>query len=143
MRFCPTRSSTRSGTCASAGPTGAVPGQSRFQTFWEHLTAALALETWGQKFCGQPLALLTDNVAALQLVLDLKGTGPSLAVSRELAWRVAARRWRLGVAHVPSEANQLADALCRLQQGAAVPSELAEAQRTEGADPQKYWVLSS
>ena len=60
------------------------------------------------------LLVCGNNVASLQLVLSHKGKGEIAAVSRELAWRVARGGWRYAVAHLPAEANVLADRLSRL-----------------------------
>ena len=41
----------------------------------------------------------------------MKGTGPLLAVARELAWRKVRQGWRFDVAHIPTEDNDTPDAL--------------------------------
>ena len=68
---------------------------------------------WGDRFTDTPVAVLGDNTGALDNALSLKGRGSMLAVARELSWRQARRRWRFVVGHLPSEHNQVADALSR------------------------------
>ena len=94
-------------------------GLSRHQTFWEFLTLTLAIVRWCPVVDG--LLICGDNVASLQLALSHKGKGEIAAVSRELAWRVARGGWRYAVAHLPAEANVLADRLSRLSDPALPP----------------------
>ena len=47
-------------------------------------------------------------------MLDLKGKGSELAVAREVAWRKARRGWEYALGHLPTEKNNIADALSRL-----------------------------
>ena len=92
---------------------GVVIDDSSHQTFWEFATLLLALCVWGDRFTDTPVAVLGDNTGALDNALSLKGRGSMLAVARELSWRQARRRWRFVVGHLPSEHNQVADALSR------------------------------
>ena len=87
-------------------------GLSKHQTFWEFLTLTLAIVRWCPVI--EDLLICGDNVASLQLALSHKGKGEIAPVSRELAWRVARGGWRYAVAHLPAEANVLADRLSRL-----------------------------
>ena len=77
------------------------------------LALVWALVVWGGHFKEQSLAVLGDNTGALSNALQLKGSGPLLAVARELAWRQAKHGWQFEVGHVPSEDNFVADALSR------------------------------
>ena len=92
----------------------------------------------GLLFCG-------DNVASLQLALSHKGKGEIAAVSQELAWRVARGGWRYAVAHLPAEANVLADRLSRLSDPSLpplgnMPDELEGAARVN-ARLEQLWSL--
>ena len=91
-----------------------VPGDSRRQTFFEVLTFFLALLVRGDAFVDFSIAIFGDNIGALSAALSLKGRGSLLAVARELSWRQARRRWSFEVAHLPSEHNNVADALSRV-----------------------------
>merc|ERR1712194_887625 len=90
-----------------------VPNVAKFQTFWEFATLLMALCTWGDRFVHERVAVLGDNTAALSSSLELKGRGVLLAVARELSWRQHRRRWAFDVGHLPSEHNEVADALSR------------------------------
>ena len=61
------------------------------------------------------LQVVGDNTGALNAALHLKGSGPMLAISRELAWRKARRRWSYVLGHISTEDNGVPDALSRLQ----------------------------
>ena len=104
---------------------GVLPGHSRHQTFWELAALLICLVTWGDEFREECLAVVGDNVASLQCVLALKGRGPLLAISREIAWRQAAFAWKFEVGHIPTEANKLADTLSRLTAPSPAPFPLA------------------
>ena len=116
-------------------------GSSKFQTFWEILTMLLALEQWGDNFLHEEVAVLGDNTGALQNVLDLKGRGPMLAVAREIAWRKARRGWEYRLGHLPSERNNVSDALSRLHENPdAYPHvALKDARRVSAPDVMKLW----
>jgi hypothetical protein len=86
----------------------------KHQTFWEFCTLLLTLVVWGDKYTDHSLHLLGDNTGSLQNALDLKGRGPLLAVAREISWRQARRKWSFTVGHIPSEHNDVADALSRV-----------------------------
>ena len=60
------------------------------------------------------MLIIGDNVLALQNTLDLKGRGPLLAVSREIAWRKVRGRWTYDVGHRPSEHTRVPDTLSRI-----------------------------
>ena len=98
-----------------------VPGDCRHQTFFESLTLLLVLLIWGDDFTTDALAILGDNVGALSTALSLAGRGSLLAVSRELSWRKARRKWSYEVGHLPSEHNVVADALSRVADPSGVP----------------------
>ena len=120
-------------------------GLSKHQTFWEFLTLSLAMVRWCPMLDG--LLICGDNVASLQLALSHKGRGEIAAVSRELAWRVARGGWRYAVAHLPAEANVLADRLSRLSDPSLpplgnMPDELVGAARVN-AKLEQFWSLPS
>ena len=85
----------------------------KHQTFWEFLMVLLVLVRWGCHFVHEEVAILGDNTAALQSLLNLKGKGAMMAIAREVAWRRARERWAFVVGHLPSEHNVVADALSR------------------------------
>jgi hypothetical protein len=91
-----------------------VPGENRFQTFWEFSTLLISLTLWGHWFTTDTLNVLGDNTGALQNALSLKGKGILMALAREVSWRQAKYRWNFRVGHLPSEANVVADALSRV-----------------------------
>jgi len=88
-------------------------GSSRSQSFFEFFMVLVALLLWGSDFKTEVLMLLGDNTSALQRALSMKGRGTMLDVAREVAWRRARFQWSFAVAHLPSEANDVADALSR------------------------------
>ena len=90
---------------------GVQTGQARHQTFWEALALLISMLVWQKCFALGPVLIIGDNVPALQNTLDLKGRGPLLTVSREIAWRKARGRWTYDVGHLPSEYNK-APPLC-------------------------------
>ena len=87
-------------------------GQPASQTYFEILAALLALELWCSSTT--PTALLGDNTAALQELLDLKGSSAHGELAQALAILRCSRSLELTVGHLPSESNVLADALSRL-----------------------------
>ncbi|CAK0873315.1 unnamed protein product [Prorocentrum cordatum] len=93
---------------------GAELANPRWQTVWEMLTLLLSLLVWGTHAEEFSLTLHGDNIGALQNALSLKGHGHLLAIAREIAWRKARFCWEFDVVHLPSELNQVADALSRL-----------------------------
>ena len=122
---------------------GVTTGIPKWQSFWEFLTAALALTTWGKSFRKAAVALLCDNSSAMQSSIALKGKGANLAVARELAWRRAKFGWLFEVGHLPKEANTWADALSRLAApgGADFPSELGQAEEAQAPSVASFWKL--
>jgi len=96
-------------------------GEARSQSFWEFFTLLLCLLTWCSEYPGHTLQVVGDNTASLQAALSLKARGPMLAVAREISWRRARYDWAFGVGHLPTESNQVADALSRLVGPEAVP----------------------
>ena len=73
------------------------------------------------------LTIVGDNTGSLQDALSLKGTGALNTLAMELSWRKARRGWHFQVGHLPSEANDIADALSRLSEGYELPPELRTA----------------
>ena len=100
---------------------GVEAGQSKFLAFFEALTALIALTS----FCGpgrlQTVALIGDNLGALSVALARPGRGDLAKVCREIALRQAKWCLRIAVGHLPSELNDLADALSRLHSPAPLP----------------------
>ena len=96
------------------GILGARAGDSRWQTVYEYVTLLVALLLWGDSGAEKLLYVYGDNVGALQCAQDLKGRGPMLLISRELAWRRVRHRWEFELAHLPAELNGDADALSRV-----------------------------
>ena len=127
----------------SAAGLGVEVGKPKDQSFWEFLTIALSVVLWGGDFVHQALALITDNTAALQQTLDLKGKGPMLEVALELSWRKARGRLQFTPGHLPSEQNKWADALSRLAAPTTtiLPKALAKAREREAPDPANFWCL--
>ena len=92
-------------------------GDSVGQQTWEALCVLVALRCWSQWWMDKRVRLTVrgDNVAALQLILQLKaaGSGTSL-IARELALDVALSTYTPAVAeHIPGLANVTADKLSR------------------------------
>ena len=69
---------------------------------------------WGDLFVNTAVTIFGDNTGAWSNALTYRGRGPMEAVARELSWRQARRRWLFEVAHLPSEHNEVADALSRV-----------------------------
>ena len=65
--------------------------------------------------------IVGDTAGSLHNSLDLKGKGPLLAVSRELAWRKARRNWQYDIAHIPTEYTKAPDMLSRVDSPSPVP----------------------
>ena len=91
---------------------GVVTGIAKHMTFWETLATLMCLMIWTDHAKSSVL-ILGDNTGSLQNVLDMKGSGPLLAVARELAWRKVREGWTFDVAHIPTEFNDAPDALSR------------------------------
>ena len=118
-------------------------GEEAWQTFWELLALALAVDMWATPFT--PLSILGDNTGALQIALTGGGKTPEmLAISRELAWRKARRNLQLGAGHLPTEANSLADALSRLcaVEAKQIPRELQSLPQLPAPDVSAFWVAA-
>ena len=128
-------------SAADVAHLGVQVGLPKWQNFWEYLTAAIATCRWAtSKRC---LALLGDNTASLECTLQLKGSGPMLAIARELAWRKGRRGLLVAAGHLPKGANQVADALSRLEapDAAPFPAELASATRIELPPLALFWQV--
>ena len=118
-------------------------GESRHQTFRELLTLTLVIIRWcpildNILFCG-------DSVASLQLAITHKSRVILAVIGRELAWRQAKFGWRYAVAHLPAEANKLADRLSRLSDPTLPPltHQPAELEGAARANPhlEQLWSL--
>ena len=103
----------------------------------------LALTMWGGSFVNEQLAVLSDNLASLQSLLDLKGHGPMLKVAPEIAWRKARGRWPFAVGHWPSEQNVIADALSRIKapEKKELPRSLRTALYRQPLEPRQFWKV--
>ena len=86
-------------------------GNPASQTFFEVCAAVLAIDLWCVSTA--PTMVVGDNTAALQEVLNLKGSKVHERLAQALAIIRCARTLTLSVAHLPSESNTLADALSR------------------------------
>jgi hypothetical protein len=128
---------------SSAGSLPIKIGVPDFQSFWELFTLGLALTLWRPEFPGQSLAILSDNTAALQDALDLKGKGIMNQVALELAWRKARGQWVYEVGHLPAEQNTIADALSRLSAPdfKSLPECLSQAEFRSPPRPADFWKL--
>ena len=119
---------------------GVVIGDPAWQTFFELLTIALALDLWGDWFRQEPCAVVGDNTASLTSLLKQKGKGPLLAVARELSWRRARRGWLISAGHLPTEGNTVPDTLSRVPEGATFPHDaLATAIQTPLPLVCRFW----
>ena len=87
-------------------------GEAASQTFFEIVAALLAIELWCTS--ATPTAVLGDNTAALQEIVDMKGAAAHAPLAQALAILRCSRSLDLTVGHLPSESNVLADALSRL-----------------------------
>ena len=121
------------------------PGLPKDQTFWEMAILMLGLVQWGDRFTTHELRCIGDNTGALGNILALKGRGPLLAISREIAWRQAQRRWRFSVGHLPTEFNRVADALSRLaapgRTAKRMPAAVSAARRVYPPKLAELWAL--
>ena len=106
----------------------AETGNPALQSLWEFLTLLLVLVCWGQRYTFQTLLIESDNMAALNDAMKLKGRGAMNAVAREMAWRRVALQWHFRTKHLPKEINLLADALSRLH--AAPPHAFSDVLQT-------------
>ena len=119
----------------------AVVGDPAFQTLWEHVAELYALILWADEAEGAPFALQGGNLGALNNFARLRGRGALLQVTREMAWRKAARRWTAVVSHRPSECNDIADALSRLgaPEAKPMPPVLAEVPQAHLPAEEEIW----
>ena len=117
-------------------------GEARSQTFWEFLALFLVLEVWSDEYLGSVLNVAGDNVGASQQALVLKGRGPMLEISREVAWRKIRRGWSFKMGHLPSERNGVADSLSRMAapEQSALPSCLRGLPRRSVPDVSALWL---
>ena len=119
---------------------GVLIGDPAWQTFFELLAIALALDLWGSWFRKEPCAVIGDNTGSLTNLLHQKGKGPQLHIAKELAWRRARHDWLISVGHLPTEGNKVQDQLSRLAEGTAFPSEaLTNAIESELAPVGQFW----
>ena len=89
-------------------------GVSDHMTFWESLAFLMCCITWANWIDTYPVMIVEHNTGSLQHSLDLRGKGPLLSVSRELAWRKARANWEYDIGHIPTEHNDLPDILSRV-----------------------------
>ena len=118
-------------------------GEPSAQCFLEFLALFICLELWGNDFVQTSLQIVGDNTGALEAALQLKGSGPMLAIAREIAWRKARRHWQYRVGHLASESNDIPDALSRQHDPvpASFPQALKRARRIACPSPQILWQL--
>jgi len=119
-------------------------GSPRGQTAWEYLVILQALMLWGARYQAAGLAILGDNMAALNGAISLKGKSEIALITRELAWRKVRFGWHFACAHLPSEHNELADALSRLTAPRGNRKCFPPALRASAArllpDPESLWT---
>jgi len=128
----------------SVGHLSVQIGSPASQCFWEFLALLVSLVLWGDGFCQEALQVVGDNVGALSNALSLKGSGPMLAISRELAWRRARRNWQYVVGHIATEANSVPDALSRQFDPRPAPfpaAALAQSVHREFVDVSTLWKV--
>ena len=133
---------------AEASKLGLEVGQSSSQTAFECLALLFAVMLWARP--SQATLLLGDNLGALQECLAVRGRGQQLRIAQQLAVLRARRTLRLWVAHLPNEANTVADALSRLDAPEGhqkqLPAELAKARPCEPpslADFEHFVLIAS
>ena len=112
------------------------------QTFLEYLTMFLALAIWAPTFVQDGVALLGDNIAALEGALNLGGSRELTRITRELTCRRSRGAWRYVCGHLPAEANLSADALSRLgaPKPSIIPQELSEVPRVQLPAPRSFFA---
>ena len=103
--------SLSAGTLASSRVWASQWGDTAFQTYFEVLAFIMAVERWCDG--SSVTAVFGDNVGALQEALELRGKGSLLELAQLLAILRGARTLDIEVAHLPTEANDIADALSR------------------------------
>ena len=116
-------------------------GSSASQTYFETLVLVLAVELWGRSL--RPTILLGDNLPALQEALSLSGRGIQAELAQALSVLAVSRSLALTVGHLPTEANEAADALSRLAEpGASYTNPFADRPdvvRDHPVRPTKLW----
>ena len=83
-----------------------------------------------------------DSLGSFNNAQNLRGRGALLAVSREVAWRCAALRWRPIFAHRPAELNTICDALSRVQspERYPVPLDLSHVPQIPAPEIESLWM---
>jgi len=114
------------------------------QTAFEYYAILLTLIIFATRFRDTGLAILSDNIAAVNGAITLKGKNNLTIVTRELAWRKVRYGWRFAAAHLPAEMNTLADALSRLSAPSGsdrkcFPQALATCVKQPAPDPEDVW----
>jgi len=131
-------------TTRDAKKLGTSIGAPDGQTSWEYLVILVALVLWGHEHRETGVAILGDNLAALNGALHLRGRGALTLITKELSWRKVRLSWKFAAGHLPSEHNHLADALSRLHapQGSerkSFPGELVNARRRDAPVVSELW----
>jgi len=126
---------------------GTEIGQPAGQTAWEYAALLLAMCVWGRECNGTGLAVLGDNLASLNGLLSGRGRGTLTKLTREMAWRKVRHRWKFAAGHLPSEVNNLADALSRLSappgsEQKSFPEELRAAMSQDAPQLSDLWTCS-
>jgi len=119
-------------------------GEPSAQCFLEFLALLICLVLWGGAFQQEALQVVGDNTGALAAAVQLKGSGPMLAIARELAWRKARLGWTFKVGHIATEANKIPDQLSRAHDPCPAPfpeGALAEARRIDCPPVEQLWAL--
>ena len=122
-------------------------GSSRGQQIWEALCVLCALRLWAPAWRTRRIRLRvkSDSVVALIMVVKMRCSGEGFSiVARELALDIGEALYEAGVAaHLPGQANTIADDLSRLGEPGHldVPKQLANAQRDSlPARSAEWWI---
>ena len=110
-------------------------GDSAFNTLWEALAMLIAIRLWLPENPSLDLQVRGDNLSALASLLKLKAKDPLLnSVAREIALDIAEGMYEVNLLeHIPGIANQVPDALSRLNcpEPAEFPMVLTGARHSE------------
>ena len=123
---------------------GQPRGTSEGQQSWEALCALCALRLWAPRWKQRrvKLAVRSDSVSTLVLLVKLKASGPGTSlIAREAALDIAQAIYEPAIVeHIPGVANTLADLLSRLTQSRSpLPAALASARRRHLPERDGLW----
>ena len=117
-------------------------GMASGQTTWEYLALYISLSLFAAAHIGTGIVLLGDNFSSLSLALHVKGQRGLGIISREISWRRIRQGWRYACGHLPSEQNEVADALSRQNcpDKKALPPDLASATLVSAPSVAALWT---